>query len=148
CVPAPGIAAFLVRVTRRSVPIPHPARRMFVDGQMSITTSRQAQCSTTQAWRVIAFGFIATFMSSFGQTFFVGLFSPRLGAAADVEGTTVSLLYGIATLTSGSLLFWLGGAMDRLRLRSAVTVTVLILSMGSLLVVGVQTSIMLLIAFF
>nr|WP_255414389.1 hypothetical protein [Salinisphaera sp. LB1] len=75
--------------------------------------------------RVIAFGFVATFVSSFGQTFFVGLFSPQFGAAANIRGTTVSLLYGIATLASGSRLFWLGGAMDRIALRLAATAGVL-----------------------
>src|SRR5699024_5192 len=97
---------------------------------------------------VIAFGFLATFMSSFGQTFFLGLFSPQFGAAAGIEGTTVSLLYGIATLASGSLLFWLGGAMDRLSLRLAVTVSLAILIVGCLFVAGVETGAMLLAAFF
>ncbi len=98
--------------------------------------------------RVIAFGFIATFMSSFGQTFFVGLFSPQFGSAASLDGTTVSLLYGVATLVSGSLLFWLGGAMDRLTLRLAVTISLVILIAGCLLAAGIQTGLMLVTAFF
>lgn len=98
--------------------------------------------------RVIAFGFVATFISSFGQTFFVGLFSPQLGAAAGVSGTTVSLLYGIATLASGSLLFWLGGAMDRLSLRLATITSVVILTAGCVSAASVGAGLMLLAAFF
>ena len=121
------------------------ARRGFVDGDMAIAAPRNAQAS---ALRVIGFGFIATFMSSFGQTFFIGLFSPQFGSAAGLDGTSVSLLYGIATLTSGTLLFWLGGAMDRLTLRVAVTASLVILVAGCVLAAGLETGAMLLIAFF
>ena len=90
--------------------------------------------------RVIVFGFLATFVSSFGQTFFLGLFSPQFQAAAGIGSTRVSLLYGVATLASGSLLFWLGGAMDRLPLRRAIAITLLLFVTGSLLAAGVQGS--------
>ncbi len=98
--------------------------------------------------RVIVFGFLATFVSSFGQTFFLGLFSPQFQAAAGIGSTRVSLLYGVATLASGSLLFWLGGAMDRLPLRRAIAITLLLFVTGSLLAAGVQGSLVLLAAFF
>ncbi|ROO30621.1 hypothetical protein SAOR_01540 [Salinisphaera orenii MK-B5] len=98
--------------------------------------------------RVIVFGFLATFVSSFGQTFFLGLFSPQFQAAAGIGSTRVSLLYGVATLASGSLLFWLGGAMDRLPLRRAIVITLLLFVTGSLLAAGVQGSLVLLAAFF
>lgn len=112
---------------------------------MSKTITRRAGTGTLP---VIAFGFLATFMSSLGQTFFVGLFSPQFGSATGLDGTTVSLLYGIATLVSGSLLFWLGGAMDRLTLRMAATVALFILIVGCLLAAGSRTGAMLLAAFF
>lgn len=100
------------------------------------------------AMRIIAFGFIATFVSSFGQTFFVGLFNSQFGVATGLDGNTVSLLYGIATLASGSLLFWLGGAMDRLTLRTAVATSLAILISGCVLAAGLETGAMLLTAFF
>lgn len=111
-------------------------------------SGEKADRGMTGVLHVIAFGFVATFMSSFGQTFFVGLFAPEFGAAAGIGGTTVSLFYGIATLVSGSLLFWLGGAMDRLTLRLAVAISLVILIVGCLLTAGIQTGAMLLIAFF
>lgn len=98
--------------------------------------------------QVIAFGFLATFMSSFGQTFFLGLFNPYFQHAAGLGTAGVSLLYGIATLASGSLLFWLGGAMDRLSLRGAVVVTLLIFIAGGLFACGTHDRIMLLATFF
>lgn len=47
------------------------------------------------------------------------MFSPQF-AAANIGSPTVSLLYGIATLASGSLLFWLGGAKDQMPLRLVI----------------------------
>ncbi|MES1937398.1 transporter major facilitator family protein [Salinisphaera hydrothermalis EPR70] len=122
-----------------------PARRATVDNDMTTTTARDTGAG---ALRIIAFGFIATFVSSFGQTFFVGLFNSKFGAATGLDGTTVSLLYGIATLASGSLLFWLGGAMDRLTLRTAVATSLAILIAGCVLAAGLKTGVMLLAAFF
>ncbi len=99
-------------------------------------------------WIVVAFGFAATFMSSFGQTFFLGLFSGRFGAAAGIGATTVSLLYGVATLSSGSLLFWLGGMLDRVALRAAVAGTLALFVTGAVLAGGVESWPVLLAAFF
>lgn len=67
-----------------------PANHLTVDERMK---KNRPHIESVATLRVIAFGFVATFMSSFGQTFFVGLFSPQFGAAAGVDGTTVSLLY-------------------------------------------------------
>jgi MFS family permease len=128
--------------------LPYPSRHTITDTSMLATTSQHAKDRATRVSHVIAFGFLATFMSSFGQTFFVGLFSTQFGAATDIDGTTVSLLYGIATLASGSLLFWLGGVMDRLTLRLAITVSLTVLIFGCLLIAGMHTGAMLLAAFF
>lgn len=96
---------------------------------------------------MIAFGFIATFMSSFGQTFFVGLFNPHFQAAAGIGGTRLGMLYGAATLTSGTLLFWLGGALDRVPLSRAVTLALGLFVTGCLLAGGTTTQVELLLAF-
>jgi MFS family permease len=98
--------------------------------------------------RIIAFGFIATFVSSFGQTFFLGLFSPQFEAATGIGGAGLGMLYGLATLLSGSLLFWLGGALDRVPLRRAILIASGIYLAGSLLAGSVGTQTGLLAAFF
>lgn len=98
--------------------------------------------------RIIAFGFIATFVSSFGQTFFLGLFSTQFEAATGAGGARLGMLYGLATLISGSLLFWLGGALDRVSLRRAIVVALGIYLAGSLLAGSVSTQAGLLAAFF
>ena len=98
--------------------------------------------------RIIVFGFVATFVSSFGQTFFLGLFSPQFEVATGVGGARLGVLYGLATLASGGLLFWLGGALDRVSLRRAVVVASGIYVAGSLLAGTVTTPVGLLATFF
>lgn len=98
--------------------------------------------------RVVAFGFLATFMSSFGQTFFLGLFSPQFEAAAGIGDSRLGLLYGVATLVSGTLLFWLGGVIDRFSLPRATLLTLVIFVTGSLLTSGMTTQLELFAAFF
>lgn len=98
--------------------------------------------------RVIAFGFLATFASSFGQTFFIGLFNPRLQAAIGIDGSQLGLLYAIATLASGTSLFWLGGMLDRISLQRATALAIAIFVSGTLLAGHAGTSLGLLLAFF
>ena len=98
--------------------------------------------------RVIAFGFLATFMSSFGQTFFVGLFNPHFQTAVGIGGTRLGMLYGAATLTSGTLLFWLGGALDGISLYRAIALTLAVFVGGCLLAAVTHTQVELLLAFF
>lgn len=107
--------------------------------------------SAIERWipaRVIAFGFLATFMSSFGQTFFLGLFSPQFEAAAGIGDSRLGLLYGVATLVSGTLLFWLGGVIDRFSLPRAILFTLAIFITGSLLASGMTAQVELFAAFF
>lgn len=98
--------------------------------------------------RVVAFGFLATFVSSFGQTFFIGLFGPHFEAAAHVSNAKLGLFYGGATLLSGSLLFWLGGAFDRIPLRRALLLSSAIFTAGCMLAAGLTVPVELLAAFF
>ncbi|HKJ95971.1 MAG TPA: MFS transporter [Gammaproteobacteria bacterium] len=107
--------------------------------------------TATRGWtasRVIAFGFLATFMSSFGQTFFLGLFNPYFQQAVGIGGARLGLLYGAATLVSGMLLFWLGGALDRISLPRATSITIALFVTGCLLAGTTTTQIQLLAAFF
>lgn len=98
--------------------------------------------------RTIAFGFLATFMSSFGQTFLLGLFSPKFQAAVGIDSAYLGILYGAATLASGMLLFWAGGFMDRLPLSRAVGVTMILFTGGCLAAATTSSPLLLLGAFF
>jgi MFS family permease len=67
--------------------------------------------------RFLAFGFLIALFSSFGQTFFISLFSADIRQAFDLTHGQFGYLYAIATLSSGLFLMWLGGKIDHVDLR-------------------------------
>lgn len=71
---------------------------------------------TVENRRFLAFGFLASFSSSFGQTFFVGVFGPELRAEFGLSHGDWSLVYMAGTLASALVLPWSGRLIDRLDL--------------------------------
>lgn len=67
--------------------------------------------------RFLAFGFLLTFASSAGQTFFIGLFGPDIRETFGLDHTGWGGLYLIGTLASAFVLPWTGQLIDRLDLR-------------------------------
>ena len=62
--------------------------------------------------KVIVFGFIFTFFSSFGQSFFLGLFSISIRDALSISHGQFGTIYASATLCSSILFIWLGKKID------------------------------------
>jgi MFS family permease len=73
--------------------------------------------------RFLAFGFLLSFSSSFGQTFFVGVFGPELQAEFRLSHGEWGLVYMAGTLASALVLPWSGRFVDRIDL-GAFTVVV------------------------
>jgi hypothetical protein len=72
------------------------------------------------AWTVLAFigfGLLLTFFSSFGQTFFIALFSDGIRTDLGLSHGGFGMLYSLATLASAGCLMWLGRKLDELDLR-------------------------------
>ena len=67
--------------------------------------------------RLIAFGFLAAFASSFGQTYYIGIFGPAIQADFGLSHTAWGTIYMLGTLGSAVLLPWTGKQIDRLDLR-------------------------------
>lgn len=84
-------------------------------------------------WRLLLFGFLMTFGSSFGQTFFIALFSGDIREELNLSHSEFGLLYSGATLASAFLLLWTGSLIDRWDLRSASYLIVLGLGAGCFL---------------
>lgn len=82
--------------------------------------------------RILAFGFLLTFCSSFGQTYFISLFSDELRATFDLGHGAFGTVYSLATLTSAFLMIWAGHFIDRIDLR-IYTLAVSILMVGAAL---------------
>ena len=62
--------------------------------------------------KVIIFGFIFTFFSSFGQSFFLGIFNPSIRNELSITHGQFGSIYASATLLSSFVLIWLGKKID------------------------------------
>lgn len=62
--------------------------------------------------RLLAFGFLMSFCSSFGQTFFVSLFGGEIRAAFGLSHGGFGTVYSIGTLASAALLIFGGRLID------------------------------------
>ena len=62
--------------------------------------------------KVIIFGFIFTFFSSFGQSFFLGLFNPSIRETLSITHGHFGSIYASATLLSSFILIWVGKKID------------------------------------
>ena len=63
-------------------------------------------------FRFLLFGFILTFCSSFGQTFFIGIFNPFIRQDLNLSHSEFGLIYSLATLLSSFSLIWIGKKID------------------------------------
>ena len=63
-------------------------------------------------FKVILFGFIFTFFSSFGQSFFLGLFNQSIRDALSISHGQFGSIYASATLLSSFILVWIGKKID------------------------------------
>ena len=82
--------------------------------------------------KVIFFGFIFTFFSSFGQSFFLGLFNAPIRNELDISHGQFGTIYASATICSSLLLIWVGKKIDDYRLLYYSLFVVLLLSISSL----------------
>ncbi len=64
------------------------------------------------SFKVIIFGFIFTFFSSFGQSFFLGLFNSSIRNTLSITQGEFGSIYASATLLSSFLLIWVGKKID------------------------------------
>ena len=82
---------------------------------------------------LIAFGFILTFLSGFGQTFMISLYVPDIQEYFELSDGLFSSFYAAATLGSAFTLSWLGRFIDKIRLTRFVVLVMLGFSCSLLL---------------
>ncbi|MEL7543160.1 MAG: MFS transporter [Pseudomonadota bacterium] len=69
-------------------------------------------------------GFLLTFLSSFGQTFFIAMFGAEIRGTFGLSNGDFGLLYMIGTLASAITLIWAGQLADVMRVRTLGALTV------------------------
>jgi MFS family permease len=98
--------------------------------------------------RFVAFGFLAAFGSSFGQTYFIGIVGPGIQGEFGLSHTAWGTIYMIGTLASALLLPWTGKQIDRLDLRLYTALACLLLVVASVVTAATLGPIMLVLAIF
>ncbi len=82
--------------------------------------------------KVIIFGFIFTFFSSFGQSFFLGLFNAPIRNELNITHGQFGSIYATATIFSSLLLIWVGKKIDDYRILNYSFFVVILLFASSL----------------
>ena len=78
--------------------------------------------------KVIIFGFIFTFFSSFGQSFFLGIFNTSIREHLSISHGQFGTIYAAATLFSSIILIWVGKKIDDVNIFKFAFFVILLLS--------------------
>ena len=84
-------------------------------------------------YKIIIFGFVFTFFSCVGQSFFIGLFNSNIRQELNITHGEFGTIYGIATLCSSLTLIWIGKKIDDLKLVNYSFLVVIFLSLAAFL---------------
>ena len=82
--------------------------------------------------KVVIFGFIFTFFSSFGQSFFLGLFNAPIRNELGITHGEFGSIYASATICSSLLLIWVGKKIDDYKILNYSFFVVILLFSSSL----------------
>ena len=87
----------------------------------------------TQNARWLGAGILLTFLSSFGQTFFISIFSGEIRSAFGLSHGAWGGLYSLGTTVSAIVMIWAGGLTDRFRVRVLGPVVLIGLALACIL---------------
>jgi len=98
--------------------------------------------------RFLSFGFIMALGSSFGQTYFIGVFGPAIRAEFDLSQSSWSAAYMVGTIVSALVLPWTGQQIDRISLPRYTAIVIIALAGASAFMALVPSALMLMVAIF
>jgi predicted MFS family arabinose efflux permease len=99
-------------------------------------------------FKVILFGFIFTFFSSFGQSYFLGLFNSSIREALSITHGQFGSIYASATLCSSLLLIWVGKKIDDINIFKFAFFVIILLSFACFFFSKISSVFLLFIAIF
>jgi len=99
-------------------------------------------------FKVVLFGFIFTFFSSFGQSYFLGLFNSSIREALSITHGQFGSIYASATLCSSFLLIWVGKKIDDINIFKFALFVIILLSFACFFFSQVSSILLLFIAIF
>jgi len=83
-------------------------------------------------FKVVLFGFIFTFFSSFGQSFFLGLFNAPIRNELGITHGQFGNIYASATIFSSLVLIWVGKKIDDYRILNYSFFVIILLFLSAL----------------
>ncbi len=98
--------------------------------------------------KVIVFGFIFTFFSSFGQSFFLGLFNSSIRDALSITHGQFGSIYASATLLSSIVLVWIGKKIDDVNILKFASYVIIFLSVSCFIFSKISSVIFLFVGIF
>jgi len=98
--------------------------------------------------RFLSFGFMLAFLSSPGQTYFIGVFGPEIQALFDLDSGAWGRIYMTGTLLSAVVITWSGSLLDKMDLRQFTAIILLGLVIACLVIGSVSSITMLVLAIF
>ena len=98
--------------------------------------------------KVIIFGFIFTFFSSFGQSYFLGLFNTSIREALSISHGQFGSIYASATLFSSFILIWVGKKIDDFSAIKLAYFVIISLSISSFIFSKINSIVFLFLAIF
>ena len=99
-------------------------------------------------FKVILFGFIFTFFSSFGQSYFLGLFNSSIREVLSITHGQFGSIYASATLCSSLLLIWVGKKIDDVNIFKFAFFVIILLSFACFFFSKISSLYLLFIAIF
>ena len=94
------------------------------------------------------FGFLLTFSSSIGQTFFISLFAGEIRSELNLSHGMFGTVYSVATLTSAIVFLWFGKFTDQFDLTLLGLIALIALSLFSLMLANTNTLFLLFLSLF
>jgi predicted MFS family arabinose efflux permease len=82
--------------------------------------------------KIIVFGFIFTFFSAFGQSFFIGVFNSSIRTDLSITHGQFGTIYALATLLSSFILIWVGKKIDDFKLITFSLFVIILLFFSSI----------------
>ncbi len=98
--------------------------------------------------RFLGFGFFLAFISSAGQTYFIGVFGQGIQADFGLDAGSWGRTYMVGTLASALVINWTGALIDRVDLRIFTAATLFGLSCACVLMGSVTSPLSLVVAIF
>jgi len=98
--------------------------------------------------KIIVFGFIFTFFSSFGQSFFLGIFNSSIRNELLISHGQFGTIYALATLASSFLLIWVGKKIDDINISKFALFVILLLSFSCFFFSRISSLLLLFISIF